>query len=388
MSDEFFSRDYVEARSRFLAALDSIPKKIDHSFFEVKSIRHSSLFMDVAHIKPIHFKKKLFILSSGVHGSEASVGSALQLLFLKKIAPKMDFSNTGVLLIHSINPYGFVTGRRVTENNVDLNRNFFKNSQDLKKLKNIAYSKFSSFLSEKRRVAHPVLESLLITLKLLVPTLLGKKQELTQAIAGGQYEDASGIYYGGVELEPQVLWLQNLLENELSGYKEILHYDVHTGLGTSGVLQFICGVKTNPSNPWVKKEVVDKVQGNSQMKVVTTSSKGFYQTDGDFVDFVHDCASATSKIATFTAEFGTLGDDILSQLKTSIRIILENRAHHWGCLNSSIEERVKNQFKELFSPSDSFWRKNTLLLAEEAFGLILGNALKKEGEIHEKVNIK
>jgi hypothetical protein len=243
-------------------------------------------------------------------------------------------------------------------------------------------------LSEKSRVAHPVLESLLITLKLLVPTLLGKKQELTQAIAGGQYEDASGIYYGGVELEPQVLWLQNLLENELSGYKEILHYDVHTGLGTSGVLQFICGVKTNPSNPWVKKEVVDKVQGNSQMKVVTTSSKGFYQTDGDFVDFVHDCASATSKIATFTAEFGTLGDDILSQLKTSIRIILENRAHHWGCLNSSIEERVKNQFKELFSPSDSFWRKNTLLLAEEAFGLILGNALKKEGEIHEKVNIK
>ncbi len=32
--------------------------------------------------------------------------------------------NTGALLIHALNPYGFAWTRRVTEDNVDLNRNF------------------------------------------------------------------------------------------------------------------------------------------------------------------------------------------------------------------------------------------------------------------------
>ena len=158
----------------------------------------------------------------------------------------------------------------------------------------------------------------------------------------------------------------------------MVHFDVHTGLGTSGLLQFICGVKTLPESPWVKKEIIEKLEENSQMRVVTTSSKGFYQTEGDFVDFVHDCASQHSRVATFTAEFGTLGDSILSQLKTSIRIILENRAHHWGCLNAKIEAKIKKQFQELFSPSNLAWRTNALFLGEKALEVALQDSLKGE----------
>lgn len=379
MSDnvDFFSLDYLQARSRFLGALDSLHQRVEHSSLELKSSCYSSLSLDAAHIQATHSKKKLFILSSGVHGSEAPLGSALQLLFLEKVAPKIDFSSTGVLLLHSINPYGFVSGRRVTENSVDLNRNFFKEAQKIKELKNHAYSKFSKILSRRKKVLYPFLESLQITMGLLLPTLMGKKRELTQAIAGGQYEDPKGIYFGGTQLEPQVLWLEHLLGNVLKDYEEVLHYDVHTGLGTSGLLQFICGVKTEPENFWVKNEIIKRLEEDSGMRVVTTSSKGFYQTDGDFVDFVHDCASKDSKVATFTAEFGTLGDDVLSQLKTSIRIILENRAHHWGCLNSEIEARIKNQFQELFNPSDFEWRKNALLLGERAFELALIESFEK-----------
>ena len=378
INQDFFSRDYTQARSRFLTALDSLQEKVEHSSFEVKSAQYASLFLDVAHVPARFKKKKLFILSSGVHGSEAPVGSALQLSFLKKIVPTLDFSNTGILLLHSLNPYGFVTGRRVTENNVDLNRNFFNEVDKIQSLKNISYEKFASLLSEKRKVFYPLVESLQISLGLIVPTLMGKRQELTQAIAGGQYEDPKGIYFGGRQLEPQVLWLKYVLENILREYEEVIHFDVHTGLGTSGLLQFICGVKTLPESPWVKKEIIEKLEENSQMRVVTTSSKGFYQTEGDFVDFVHDCASQHSRVATFTAEFGTLGDSILSQLKTSIRIILENRAHHWGCLNAKIEAKIKKQFQELFSPSNLAWRTNALFLGEKALEVALQDSLKGE----------
>ena len=59
--NEFFSKDYITARSRFLAALDSIHEKVDHSFYEVRSTQYSSLFLDTAHRSATLRKKKLFI---------------------------------------------------------------------------------------------------------------------------------------------------------------------------------------------------------------------------------------------------------------------------------------------------------------------------------------
>lgn len=50
------------------------------------------------------------------------------------------------------------------------------------------------------------------------PALKGKdaKQELTQAFAGGQYEDPRGIYYGGKSPEPQVAWVKAILDKTLN----------------------------------------------------------------------------------------------------------------------------------------------------------------------------
>jgi len=64
----------------------------------------------------------MLVLISGTHGIEGFAGSACQAGILHagiELPP-----DTGLLLVHAINPYGFAWGRRVNEDNVDLNRNF------------------------------------------------------------------------------------------------------------------------------------------------------------------------------------------------------------------------------------------------------------------------
>ncbi|KAL7488896.1 hypothetical protein ACHAW6_014492 [Cyclotella cf. meneghiniana] len=76
------------------------------------------------------------IHSSGVHGVEGYLGSAIQLRFLheliiqneKRLDSQQDTGSTDgelrqVLLIHAVNPHGMRHHRRTNENNVDLNRN-------------------------------------------------------------------------------------------------------------------------------------------------------------------------------------------------------------------------------------------------------------------------
>ena len=68
----------------------------------------------------------LLIVSSGCHGIEGYCGSGLQVALLRDGALRARARDAGValLLVHAMNPWGFSHGRRVTFENVDLNRNF------------------------------------------------------------------------------------------------------------------------------------------------------------------------------------------------------------------------------------------------------------------------
>jgi hypothetical protein len=65
----------------------------------------------------------MLVLISGTHGVEGFAGSACQLAAVRLGLFGELPSDLAVLMIHSINPYGFAFCRRVTESNVDLNRN-------------------------------------------------------------------------------------------------------------------------------------------------------------------------------------------------------------------------------------------------------------------------
>lgn len=379
---EHFSKGYAEARQAFLKEVWGLRKSkvlLEHQELRVSGESELALYADSLYLPAVGPKEKLLILVSGIHGAEAPLGSALQVEFLSKLFPHLERQNLGVLLIHALNPHGYHSGRRVTQNNVDLNRNFLENRESFKQVSNLAYEKHHALLSKKEKVQSYWKNALAIVLNFARIALRGSEaeQELTQAFAGGQYRDPRGIYFGGSTYEPQVEWTQKLLDQTLPQYKEVLLYDIHTGLGKASQLQMISSLETRLDSEQVLA-LRSRLEQKNAVSFVSPHSEGFYVTSGDFIDYVYAKAAAYSKVATFTMEFGTLGDDVFSKLKTSTRIILENQGQHFGFASKSIEDKVRKNFSELFNPSNSSWQKSVMEIGMQTLEATLEAELSKK----------
>lgn len=66
-----------------------------------------------------------------------------------------------------------------------------------------------------------------------------------------------------------------------------------------------------------------------------------------------------------------MGVDLYNQLSSASRMVLENRAHFYGCKNQAICEQVQKDFASLFNPSDLNWQQNILLEADIVFSKLL-----------------
>ncbi len=141
---EFFSNDYVSARSKFLSACQSGGIEVD-SYLNpnAKGKGGEELTVDVARIGNPDADNVIFILSA-VHGVEGYCGSGVQVGLLNSEQLENIPDNLSVVLVHGVNPYGFSHDRRVTEENVDLNRNFFDFSKAVPK--NVAYENLHQYM--------------------------------------------------------------------------------------------------------------------------------------------------------------------------------------------------------------------------------------------------
>lgn len=374
---------YDEARKQFLQSIWELKKQgivFEHEELKISSKVHPELFVDAVYIPPLKIQKRLFILSTGIHGVEAPLGTALQVHFLRDLFSKLNRNEHGILLLHSLNPYGFFAGRRVTEANVDLNRNFLLSRDSFAKQSNTAYEEYKNVFSSEHKVLSSWIDRLRLSFSLIGAALRGatQRQKVTRAFAQGQYSDPKGIYFGGKEYEAQVAWIDKILTKKMRGYAELLHYDVHTGLGKASELQLISSLDTDMHSPLLN-ELSKSLDQAAGVRIVSPRSEGFYVTSGDFIDYVYAKAvKAGLSAAAFTAEFGTLGDDTASQLKTSMRIILENKAHHWGAASEAEKVTIKKDFQELFNPSDIVWRNRVLEIGSKALSATLKIGVNEE----------
>lgn len=229
----YFQDTYENCRNTFRNMSGELKKKYANAKtgkFNVPSKKDNDLTIDYLYIPPQKKKSKLLILSSGVHGVEGFAGSAAQQLFMTEFLEKVDNSETGILIIHGLNPYGFKYLRRVTENNVDLNRNSDV-STDLYKNKNKGYAKLNDFLNPTIKVNVGSFKNRFFFTRALFKIIGNGIATLRQAILQGQYEYEKGLYFGGKIFEPQIVTMQSFLKEIMKDYSTILEIDIHTGYG-------------------------------------------------------------------------------------------------------------------------------------------------------------
>ena len=363
----YFPQNYQEARARFL----EYGSKISNSDASEILIGKEQLSVNLLYLKPLKKLKSLVILTSGTHGPEAYFGSALQFLFLKEILPTLDRTQTGYILVHSLNPWGFKYHRRGTENNVNLNRNF-DTTKKIFQLKNQGYESVKNFLEITQSVESTYAFSVLKILWEMFSNPKVSRQSLTEAIGKGQYESAKGINFGGFDFEPQTIAVTEYLKNHIQGYSSILNIDLHTGLGDRGVLHLMTKEDMNEVSKLKLKQMLNFPEDKTYYQETLPHAEGFYEIYGDYANILRQLTSQEQQvIIPVTAEFGTMGNGLLGKIKTINRLILENQGFYFGFKSKAIEEQVKKDYLELFYPSDLEWRKKALIDGKYLLDVVL-----------------
>ena len=228
-----FSLTYAEARGKFLDAAQAARLDVTSYPLDLPGRDGEVLAVDAAWQGP-RSAAKLLLLTSGVHGVEGFCGSGAQtsLLHDKSWMKHANAGDVAVLFVHGLNPHGFSHIRRVTQENVDLNRNFQNLGQALPS--NSAYCKLHPLLLPS--TWPPTWGNRAALLGLMATQ---GKRRLQTAISCGQYERPDGMFFGGTEPTWSNLTLRQLLRENTANVKQLAWIDLHTGLGRAGQCEHI-----------------------------------------------------------------------------------------------------------------------------------------------------
>jgi hypothetical protein len=333
--EEYFPADYFAARSAFRSrATDA---ELSAHNITAPGPNGETLSLDSAYLGSPE-PRQLVVITSGVHGVEGIAGSALQQLWLTEFTDSLP-AETGVLLVHALNPYGFAHGRRANEHNVDLNRNALTAFPGPA---NPGYRTLNAWLNPPSPA--PRLDDFFWRAILL---LRHGRAALAQAIAAGQYEFSQGLFYGGREREPSLVIFAGLLAApRFVGVQRIWHFDLHTGLGRYGHYQLLLDV------PPAAREfsLLTCVFGAQAVKSDHAADTTHYSAHGILPTLTRHAFPAARTLSA-TVEFGTLGPAILLRILRA-----ENRVHHYGSHRSDDAARIREALRDALAPRDTTWR--------------------------------
>jgi hypothetical protein len=325
------------------------------------------LSIDWIQARPNDSLDRVLIMTTGLHGVEGFVGSAMLQLFLDEYLDRFNSDNSGLVIVHAINPWGMKNIRRVNDNNVDLNRNFMENENEFHQNFNPAYSLFDTVLNPDRPLK-PFLMELpgLISKVILNLTRYGIK-DLRGAVLLGQQNNPAGLYYSGREYQLETRTLMDILAECLSIYSRVVQIDLHTGYGPRYQMSLVC----SPN----EKRTSNELEGLFHYpRVVQADPDEFYSMKGDMIDWVYRHKEVSFPEVDYfgTAfEFGVYGDGILNEIKSLRTMIYENQAFRMGTYLTRTESHIKNEMLEMYHPKEDKWQEKALADCRQAFTGIL-----------------
>jgi hypothetical protein len=303
----------------------------------------------------------LIIHIAGVHGVEGFVGSAIQTDILSRELSLP--ADTACLFIHPLNPFGMAYLRRANGNNVDLNRNALMPGED--------YAGEPEHFDIVRSLCSPKTmnpNSVVFAAKTLKALLTHGFSSLRQAVAGGQYNHPKDIYFGGNELQPELLLLFQYLESACGNVERLAVIDIHSGLG-----KFSEDMLIGSSTIGVDDEL-EKLLGKPLITAGAETAKDLYSVRGEILNrFVH-CVQPNLYLA-FIQEFGTYhGVKVFEALA---------RENYWwwqedatlAADRRAVSPALKlagQKLRDVFVPLSQSWRRNVVDQGTLVFKKVLG----------------
>lgn len=345
-SNSPFSTDFGTAREVFVQVARAAKADIASYDYPMPGPQGEVLTTDVAWIGP-RDARKVFVTVSGTHGVEGFCGSAAQIDWLRRGEASRLPRDMAAMLVHAINPYGFAWLRRVTHENIDLNRNWMDFSQDLPRRAD--YDELAAPLcpdewtDQSRAQTQMALQSFIH--KHGFPAFV-------EAVTGGQYHHPRGLFFGGTAPSAARRTLERIFSEHLARAERIGIIDFHSGLGPSGFGELMTTARGS--------EHAQRAQSWYGATVIPVGSD-----DSSSANVGGDWISATPTLlshATVTAiaiEFGTV-----SPLQVLNALRADNWLHLHGDPAASWPSPIKKEILGAFRVDDDIWR-----------GMILGQSL-------------
>ncbi|GLQ29665.1 DUF2817 domain-containing protein [Litoribrevibacter albus] len=334
----WFQSDYLSARTLFLEMASHSVNQISSRSWALPA--HAELSIDTRWIGN-HDAETVVVILSATHGVEGYCGSAVQ-SFLLHWLDQQDMSlpsDTAMLLVHSLNPWGMDWARRCNEQGVDLNRNFidFTDLPSPDKRYNSVLEALTSTDQRKQRLATLAME-------------MGQTV-FDQLFSGGQYHCAWAPFYGGQSASFSHQVIDELIAHWKLEGRRLVVIDVHSGLG-----------------PWAHGELIsDHPAGSAGARFAqqlfgpavaeTQTGESCSVPKLGLLDYRwHQLMQQRG--CFLTLEFGSYGTDALFE-------VLINEHLFWRDHPNPAKDDLHYQQHRLamikhFCPSDPFWQQAVL----------------------------
>lgn len=364
--DSYFPSSYEDSRTRFLQSLNLIQQKWHSTQLEAHPLEnHSDLSIDWLWAHP-RKKESLIIISTAEHGIEGYVGSAMMKIFIEEFAPRLNPENTGLLLLHGMNPWGMKHHRKVNENSVDLNRNFVFDG-DFDSAKNPEFHRVKEFINPQRRMGSYPIENLRFWGNVIKNIITPGASTISIAALLGQHHTPNGIYHGGKEYQEGTRITMELYRRALEDYRSVIQIDMHTGYGPRDQMSIIM----SPLDPATSNELSQKF---NYPRVLKINAQEFYAISGDMAEYYYKLRNTDFPDRHLFAcgfEFGTFGSSLPARIRSLKAMVFENQLHWHGARDSKTAEKVRHEFRELYFPAETKWREKALADGRQGFEGIL-----------------
>ncbi len=292
---------------------------------------------------------RLLIVSSGCHGVEGYCGSGVQVALLRRSSFQAAAAAAGValLVVHALNPWGFSWGRRTTQENVDLNRNFVDFSQPLPH--NAGYAELAHALVPASWPPPPAAEQ-------AIADFIARNgaRAFQTAVSSGQHDDAEGLFFAGVNPSWSHQAWRHVLQDHARRCSHLAWIDLHTGLGPSGHGERIFSARDDAATlararAWWGPEVTSIYDGSSASARLSGMA---------FEAVIDECPQA--EYTGLALEYGTLPLD---------QVMWALRADQWLENHPEAPDQqrlaIKRQTRDAFYTDTPQWKQRIVEQGEQ-----------------------
>lgn len=360
--DEIYNRKFATSYEEVRDNLDELVGYLRKNGVEVVTSEYAvneaeNLYIDNIYLPSTGEHTNLIVLTTGVHGIEGYIGATMIEVFIMDILPQINRENTGILIVANVNPYGMKNYRRYNENNVDLNRNFIEDWESFDRSSNKEYPKVDKFLQPEGKMGNAFWHEVGFYAKLAKEAIFTGADTFSDALLTGQYEYPEGVYYGGNGDEVSTTYLKGVFADCLDGeYENIVHIDIHSGYGP----RYNMVIFNSVQDPTTEADAID-MYGYDY--IIAQDSEEFYVTFGDTTDYFYRLAKSKNsdkELLSTCFEFGTIGDGFFDSILSLKYTVDENRQHWYPTTNKITEQMVRENYMELFYPTEKEWRMKAI----------------------------